>query len=317
MLNKIVIAGGNGFLGLLLTEHFRDKAKKIVLLARKEIKTSGHVQWKYWNGERIGDWADELENADVLINLAGKNVNCRYTKKNKKLIYESRMKSTTALGEAILKCKNAPALWMNAASATIYEASYDRLMTETDGMIGNDFSMDVCRQWEAAFNSFSLPKTRKVILRVGIVLGFGGGALPPLKNLVQLGIGGRQGDGRQYCSWIHEKDFCSAVEWALNSRHAEGIFNVTAPAPIPNDDFMQGLRSAMHVRFGLNTSKWMLELGAVFIRTETELILKSRKVFPKRLLDEGFVFEFNDANVALEDLCRKEARIKRSYTLLH
>jgi uncharacterized protein (TIGR01777 family) len=208
-------------------------------------------------------------------------------------------------------------LWINAASATIYKASHNHFMAETDGEIGDDFSMDVCKQWEEAFNDFNLTKTRKVILRVGIVLGSGGGALPPLKNLVWFGVAGRPGDGQQYCSWIHQKDFCTAVEWVVNSRHAEGIFNVTAPKPLRNVDFMRALRSAMHFPFGLITPKWMLELGAVFIRTETELILKSRKVFPKRLLDEGFVFEFNDANVALEDLCRKEARIKRSYTLLH
>jgi uncharacterized protein (TIGR01777 family) len=317
MLNKIVIAGANGFLGSVLTDYFSGKAKQVVLLSRKPIDVTGHIIWQRWDGETIGAWASSLEQADVVINLAGKNVNCRYTVENKKLIYESRLKSTRVLGEAIASCQNPPKLWINASSATIYRASYDKMMTETEGEIGDDFSMDVCKQWEAAYNAFKLTDTRKLILRTSIVLGRSGGALPPLLNLVKTGLGGYQGDGRQFCSWIHERDFCRAVEWLINTRHAEGIFNVTAPIPLTNTDFMGALRKALKIPLGIITPRWLLEAGAVFIRTETELILKSRKVFPKRLLDEGFVFEFKEANDALDDLCRKEARIKQSSTLSH
>jgi uncharacterized protein (TIGR01777 family) len=317
MINKIVIAGGNGFLGSALTSYFKEKANQVILLARNKVEVSGKVSWMAWDGSTIGEWATALENADVVINLAGKNVNCRYTDKNKKLIYDSRLNSTSILGEAIKLCKQPPAVWINSSSATIYRDSYDKFMTEANGEIGDDFSMDVCNKWEAAFNEMKIPGVRKIILRTSIVLGHGGGAMPALKTLVRLGLGGKQGSGKQYVSWIHQKDFCSAVEHVLNSRHAEGIYNVTAPNPLPNNYFMKALRTAMNIPAGIFAPQLILALGAIFIRTETELILKSRKVFPKRLLDEGFVFEFNEAKDALEDLCRKEARIRRSYTLLH
>jgi uncharacterized protein (TIGR01777 family) len=308
MIAKIVIAGGNGFLGSVLTEYFRHKANKIVLLARNEISVEGNVRWVHWNGKNAGEWVNELEGADLLINLAGKSVNCRYTSENKRLILESRINSTRALGEAVLRCKNPPKVWMNSSSATAYVGSYDKLMTERDE-VGNDFSMNICRQWEAVFNECSLPQTRKIILRTGIVLGQNGGALSPLMNLVKFGLGGKQGRGEQYCSIIHQNDFCRIIEFLLNVRHAEGIFNVTAPKPVTNVDFMRSLRSAMGVPFGLSSPRWLLSMGAIVIRTEAELILKSRKVFPQKLLDEGFVFEFTDAKVALEDLCRNAARI--------
>jgi uncharacterized protein (TIGR01777 family) len=308
MIGKIVIAGGNGFLGLVLTRYFESRAREIVLLSRQPVNVAGNIKSIYWDGFSIGDWASSLERADLLINLAGRSVDCRYTEKNKKRILESRVESTRALGEAVTGCKIPPKVWMNSSSATAYISSYDKPMTERDE-IGNDFSMNVCKQWEAEFNRYSLPQTRKIILRTGIVLGRDGGALKPLRNLVKLGLGGRHGRGDQFCSIIHEKDFCRIIEFLLNSRHAEGIFNVTAPNAITNVDFMQALRSAMGYNYGINCPEWLLSVGAVFIRTQTELILKSRKVFPEKLLDDGFVFEFTDAKVALEDLCRNAVRI--------
>jgi uncharacterized protein (TIGR01777 family) len=308
MIDKIVIAGGNGFLGTLLSEYFQDKAKSIVILSRKKIETFLPIHCVLWDGETIGAWVNELEGADVVINLAGKNVNCRYNEENKNEIYESRLKSTRVLGHAIAESKSPPKLWINSGSATIYRGSFDKLMTEEQGEIGDDFSMDVCKKWEACFNEFKLAQTRKIILRIGIVLGPGGGAMPPLLNLVKIGLGGPQGNGKQYCSWIHQNDFCRAVEYVINDRHAEGVFNVSAPEPLPNKYFMKAMREASKMPVGLAMPEWLLRIGAVFIRTEPELILKSRKVYPKRLLDKHFVFEFADAKAALEDLCRTEAR---------
>jgi uncharacterized protein (TIGR01777 family) len=307
MINKIVIAGGNGFLGTVLASYFNDKAKSIVVLCRNRFMNPAKASAVLWDGETIGSWAAELEGADVVINLAGKSVNCRYTEKNKQEIYNSRLRSTRVLGEAISACKNPPALWINSSSATIYEGSYDKLMSE-EGITGDDFSMDVCKQWEACFNGFQLPHTRKIILRTSIVLGSSGGALPVLVNLARAGLGGKQGSGKQYVSWIHENDFCRAVEFLINDRHAEGIFNVCAPGPVPNKEFMQSLRSANKIKIGIPIPVTLLKLGAIFIQTESELILKSRKVYPKRLLDKHFVFQFADANAALEDICRTEAR---------
>jgi uncharacterized protein len=292
MLKKIVITGGNGFLGKSLTQYFSDIADKVVVVSRKPVPTSSKVEWLKWGGKALGPWCTALERADAVINLAGKNVNCRYTAKNKKEILDSRLDSTRVIGEAVLRCKLPPKAWLNSSSATIYVDSRDRLMTEANGEIGDDFSMTVCKMWESTFNSFITPNTRKIALRTSIVLGLEGAALPALINLVKFGLGGHQGDGMQYCSWIHINDFCRAVEWLVRNESANGQYNVTAPEPLPNKKFMNLLRQTFGLPFGLPSPAWLLELGAVVIRTETELVLKSRKVYPKRLLDEGFVFEY-------------------------
>jgi hypothetical protein len=312
--NKIVLAGGSGYLGTVLAKYFDDNIYDVVILSRTKPDVTS-ARWVKWNAKDTGDWVKELEGADVVINLAGRSVDCRYTPKNKAAIYSSRLDSTRVLGEAIAACKNPPALWINSSSATIYRGSYDKLMTEKNGEIGHDFSMDVCKRWEASFNAFTLPHTRKVILRIAVVLGRSGGALPVLMRLAKCGLGGRHGSGDQFFSWIHEKDFCRAVKFVIDNRHAEGIYNVSAPAPIPNREFMKKLQNVCKAPFAINQPEWLLSLGAIFIRTETELLLKSRKVYPERLLDEHFVFEFTDAKAAFEDLCRIEARKNRNFIL--
>lgn len=302
MPGKIVITGGNGFLGTALTNHFRKISDEVIVVARKPVPTSTKIKWYKWDGENPGDWMKSFEGADAIVNLAGKNVDCRYTAKNKLGIIESRLKSTKAVGEAIRNCTTPPKVWLNASSATIYVDSHNRLMTEANGEIGDDFSMTVCKRWEEMLNSFELPATRKIALRTSIVLGWDGAALPALKNLVKFGLGGHQGDGKQFCSWIHIEDFCRSVEWLIQNQTATGHYNITAPIPLPNKEFMKMLRAELHASFGLASPKWLLELGAFVIRTETELVLKSRKVYPKRLLDEGFVFLYEDLGSALKDL---------------
>jgi uncharacterized protein len=307
-MKKIIIAGGSGYLGSLLAEYFSDKAYTVVILSRSAVRQTNRIRHVAWNGVDEGVWTNELEGADMLINLSGKNVNCRYSQKNKDEIYRSRLASTHVLGEAVINCKNPPKVWINASSATIYVGSSDQLMTEATGVIGNDFSMDVCKQWEAMFNKFKTPRTRKVVARISIVLGQRGGALPPLTNLVKYKFGGSQGNGDQFMSWIHERDFCRAIDWLHKNEGASGIYNLTSPRPIPNRIFMHQLRNALKTKWGISLSRTLLEIGAVLIRTETELILKSRKVYPQRLLNEGFVFEFSDTKEALEDLCSVEPR---------
>jgi uncharacterized protein (TIGR01777 family) len=302
MFKKIVITGGNGFLGRALTSHFSKNTDEVIVVSRKPVPTTSKIKWQKWDGANPGDWSKSFEGADAVINLAGKNVDCRYTENNKREIINSRLKSTKAVGEAIQNCANPPSVWLNASSATIYVNSFDKLMTESNGEIGDDFSMTVCKKWEEEFNSFETLPIRRIASRTSIVLGWDGAALPALKSLVKFGLGGQQGDGKQFCSWIHIEDFCRAVEWLLQNEKATGPYNVTAPVPLPNKDFMKVLSEKLHMPFGLPSPKWLLELGAFIIRTETELVLKSRKVYPKRLLDEGFIFLHEDLDHALNAL---------------
>ncbi len=307
-MKTIVIAGGNGFLGTLLSAYFTQRGDKVVILARhRPVKQPG-ISFEEWDAKSPGPWSRCMESADVLINLAGKNVNCRYTEANKKEILSSRIESTAVLGEVMRKLKNPPKVWINASSATIYNASYTAFNSEDSTDIGDDFSMNVCKQWEHTFNNYRIPGVRKIIARIGIVLGDGGGALKPLQNLVRIGLGGTQGEGNQYSSWVHAVDFCRAMEFLIENSGCKGVYNITSPNPVTNSVFMKELRKNCGIKLGIPVPDVLLEIGAVFIGTETELILKSRKVFPKRLLDEGFVFEFSDTKDALKNLCPNGVR---------
>ncbi len=299
-MNKIVIAGGSGFIGTAIANHFSE-THEVVVLTRNASTTSGNVRTVYWNATGPGSWMAELEGAQVLINLTGKNVNCRYSAANKKEILESRTLSTRILGAALRICNNPPPVWIQMSSATIYRHSEDKPMDETFGEIGSDFSMDVCTQWEAEFAQLRLLKTRKLILRTSIVLGNGGGAFEPLMNLVRFGLGGTQGSGEQMVSWIHLSDLISIVEWLIQGEHS-GIYNVTAPQPVRNHVLMKTLRKSCGMPFGIPTPDWLLKLGALIIGTETELILKSRYVIPKRLIQEGYRFLFPTLESAVRNL---------------
>ncbi|HOX84205.1 MAG TPA: TIGR01777 family oxidoreductase [Chryseolinea sp.] len=301
-MKKIVIAGGTGFLGNCLVDHFRGKNAQIIILTRGESRTSEAIQYANWDGKTFGSWVNTLEDADVLINLNGKSVDCRYTEKNKKLIYSTRLDATNILGHAIQQSRNPPKLWINAASATIYRHSIDKEMDEYTGEIGTGFSVDVCQKWENTFNRFETSQTRKILIRTGIVLGKIGGPLKPLKMLAKFGLGGKHGSGDQYFSWLHDKDFVNIIQFLIDNPDAEGEYNVTAPKPVVNSQIMKALRSAIGISFGLPQPKWLLEFGALLIGTETELILKSRRVIPKRLLEAGYKFQFDNIEKAMIDL---------------
>ncbi len=305
-MKKIVIAGGTGFLGKMLSEHFANLNYEVVVLSRSEHKPVGNISFVKWDGENLTDWRKELEGAKALINLCGKSVDCRYTQNNKKLIYDTRLNSTKVLGKAIESCKTPPEVWINSSSATIYRHSEDRDMDENTGEIGTGFSVDVCQKWESTFFRSITPNTRKVALRIAIVLGKNGGALQPLKNLTRIGFGGRQGSGDQYFSWIHEEDFINAVNFVLDNEELSGVFNVSSPNPVKNTQFMKALRKVLKAPFGMPMPKWMLEMGALIIRTETELILKSRRVVPQKLLEKGYKFQFAKLDNALSNLLHKQ-----------
>lgn len=301
-MRKIVIAGGTGFLGSCLAKHFTNTDDRVIILTRGASGTIGPIEFKQWDGRTLGTWADCLESADVLINLNGKSVDCRYTEKNKKLICATRIDATAVLGQAIQQCKQPPKLWINSASATIYRHSLDKEMDEFTGEIGSGFSVDVCQQWERVFNTFNLSSTRKVIIRTGIVMGKKGGPLRPLKMLAKLGAGGKHGNGNQYFSWLHEDDFVNIIEFIYSNTHLNGVYNVTSPTPIPNQQFMKAMRKAVGMPSGLPLPKWLLEIGAIIMGTETELILKSRRVVPKKLIEAGYQFKFAKIEEALKNL---------------
>ncbi|WCO00990.1 TIGR01777 family oxidoreductase [Psychroserpens ponticola] len=297
-MKTITIAGGSGFLGQVLEAYFSKKGYKIFILTR----TPQRDNEIYWNGKDLDRWSKTLEQTDILINLTGKSVDCRYNEENKKLIYDSRIDSTHLLGLAINLCDNPPKTWINSSTATIYSHSIDKEMTEDKGEIGDDFSMNIAKSWEKAFYAITNPKTRKIATRTSIVMGKYGGATEPLKKLVKFGLGGKQASGLQKVSWIHELDFARAIEFLIENENLNGNFNLAVPKPTDNKTLMKSFRKVMKIPFGISHPEWFIKLGAKLIGTEPELVLKSRNIIPKRLLDNKFKFIHSNIEIALDDL---------------
>jgi uncharacterized protein (TIGR01777 family) len=308
---RIILAGGNGFLGQALAAWFSPRNFDVVTLTRRPGAVPPNVRQVAWDGRTTGAWAGELEGARALINLAGRSVNCRYHARNRHEILASRVDSTRALADAVSRCSKPPAVWLNSSTATIYKHSLAISMDER-GEIGatpeakDAFSIEVARAWEEAFAQAVLPGTRKVVLRSAMVLGAGSNSVfPVLRRLARFGLGGKMASGRQFVSWIHEKDFCRAIDWLIQRGDFAGVVNVAAPNPVTNDEMMRIFRRVCGVPLGLPAARWMLEIGAFFLRTETELIIKSRRVVPGRLTADGFIFEFADLEAAVRDLERR------------
>ena len=315
---RIVIPGGSGQVGRMLAAYFQERGHHVSVLTR--LPYAETWQTVHWDGENRGPWTEYLEGADVCINLAGRNVNCRYTAANRAAIYESRIRSTRLLGDVIGALADPPKVWLNASTATIYRHALDRAMDETTGELGGDewmtsrrhvpkswsFSIKVASDWEAAFFAASTPRTRKVALRSAITLSpVAGNAFAVLLNLVRFSLGGAQGNGRQFVSWIHELDFARAVEFLIAREDLAGVVNVASPHPLPNRDFMAILRNAWGIPNGIPALAPLIELAAIFLRTESELVLKSRRVVPGRLLEAGFQFQFPAWQDAAEDLVHR------------
>jgi uncharacterized protein (TIGR01777 family) len=268
-----------------------------------------------WDGETLGKWTAEIDNANVVINLAGQSVNCRYTGENRRIIIDSRVNSTRVVGQAIAQMDSPPQVWLQASTATLYAHRYDAPNDEATGIIGGSepnapdtwrFSIDVVKKWERELNAAATPNTRKVLMRSAIVMTpNGGGPFDMLLRLVRFGLGGSAGDGKQFVSWIHDQDFVRAADWLIQHEDLEGPLNLAAPNPLPNTEFMETLRKAWGIPFGLPATEWMLELGAWALGSETELILKSRRVIPTRLLDSGFTFQFPTWADAASGLCAR------------
>jgi len=298
---KMIIAGGNGFLGKHLARHFTQFGYRVITLSRKR---GYHIGMLHWDGRTLGRWTEALEGAAVVLNLAGRTVDCRYNIVNRYAIIRSRIDSTQVLGEAIARCQNPPAVWLNASTVTIYADTQDEqpANTEADGVIGRGFSERVAQQWEAEFWVAATTHTRRVALRTAIVLGADGGALPIMARLARWGLATPQGSGRQWMSWLHVDDLCRAMELLIARSDLEGTFNLCAPQPIRNQEFNQLLWQHYQPRWQLPQPKWLLEIGAFLLRTETELVLKSRKVAPRRLLENGFTFRYPSCDQAFADL---------------
>ncbi|MDX2079679.1 MAG: TIGR01777 family oxidoreductase [Terrimicrobiaceae bacterium] len=308
---RILIAGGTGQVGQILRRHFA--GHEMVTLTRHPERIPGGV---LWDGRTLGPWTRHLEGADVLINLAGRSVNCRYHSRNRREILESRVASTKVLADAVAGLGRPPTVWLQASTATIYRHTFGSPHGE-NGEFGGDepgapapwnFSIEVAKAWEAETMRIR-PEVRVVLMRSAMIMSPDpGGVFDTLLALVRVGLGGPLGGGRQFVSWIHEHDFCAAVDRLIRDQAMSGPVNLASPRPLANRDFLLELRRAAHVPFGLPATRWMLELGAWAMRTETELVLKSRRVIPARLLANGFVFRFPEWAAAAEDLCRRSSR---------
>lgn len=305
-MRKIVIAGGSGYLGRLAASHFISSGYEVVTLARKNFPTSSPKESiEVWDGKSPGPWENALSGAEILLNLSGRIVNCRYTKKNKKEILDSRVDSTHALGEAIRKLPAAarPKIWLNSSTATIYRHALDRPQDESSGEIGKGFSVEVAKAWEKSFFEFESLRLRMVALRSAMVFGPPpGGVYEAYRGIAKMGLGAKAGSGKQFVSWVHAKDFLGMLDWIIGNEGLKGPVNLCSPDPRPNQEFMRVLRASLKIRWALPSPEWLLEIGAVFLRTETELLLKSRRVVPTKLLESGYKMRFAKLEDAFADL---------------
>jgi hypothetical protein len=318
---RIVLPGGSGSVGTMLAQYFQERGHHITVLTRAPYAASW--QTVHWDGVNTGPWVETLEGADACINLTGRPINCRYTERNKRELLESRIGPAQLLNQVIADLAHPPRVWLNASAATIYRHSLDRDMDEATGEIGGNewigegafrrrapkkwsWVVGLVREWERAFFSTPTPRTRKIALRTSLVMSATPGTVfAMLSRLARVGLGGTQGNGRQYVSWMHELDYARAVEFLIEHDEIEGPVNMAAPRPLPNRDFMRELHQAWDMPNGLWAPAPVLAVGMFLLRSETELILKSRRVTPRKLHDAGFAFDFPTWAEAALDLVRR------------
>jgi len=322
---RILIPGGSGQVGTILARHLHAQGHDVTVLSRDPRKAAGHP-WTTlaWDGLTPGPWSAEIDRSDAVIHLSGRSVNCRYNAENRREIFESRTLPTLLLGKLISASPTPPKIWMNASTSTFYRNALDRSQDEFTGELGDlpsqrgthepanlpetwSFSIDVANQWEQAFAAIPTPNTRKIRLRSSMVMSpDADGVFSVFSKLARLGLGGTQGSGKQFVSWMHDLDYCRATDLLLSkpeiTDETEGVVNMTAPEPLPNRDFMRILRRTWGQPVGLPATRWMLEIGTFFMRTESELVLKSRQVVPTLLLKHGFEFAFPNWPEAARDL---------------
>ncbi len=305
--NTILLAGGTGTMGRILQDHFVRQGFRVVVLTRDPArhKRTG-VTFLPWDGRNIGEWAAELEGATALINLAGRSVDCRYNERNKALILDSRVDATNVLGLAIARCTAPPKLWINLSTATIYRHAEDRAMDEATGELGSGFSVNVAKAWEKAFFDHPRAGVRQVAVRCAMVFSPHGGAFPRFTQLTRFGLGGHHGSGTQYVSWVHEADVAAFFQWLIDTPGVDSVIDLAAPTPVTETTLMSALRARLKPFVHFNVPGWMLPIGALLMRSETELVLKSRRVVPTRALALGYRFHHSTIATALDDLLRTD-----------
>ena len=305
-----VLTGGTGQVGTLLARAFHADGHDVVVLSRRP--TSAPWRVAAWDPRMVGPWVSELDGADVVVGLAGRNVNCRYTPENRRAIFDSRVETTRVLGQAMARCTRPPALWLQASTATIYSHRFDAPNDEVSGVIGGRevdapmswrFSIEVATSWERAATDNVTSATRLVLMRSAMVMSPDrGGIFAMLRRLARLGLAGSVAGGGQYVSWVHDRDFVRSLYWLIEHPELSGVVNIASPNPLPWRDFMRALRRAVYVPIGLPATRAMLEIGTWALGTESELVLKSRRVVPRRLLESGFTFEYPEWPAAVKEL---------------
>ncbi|MFF3378352.1 TIGR01777 family oxidoreductase [Streptomyces sp. NPDC002680] len=308
---RIVIPGGTGQVGTVLNRALTAAGHDVTVLTRRPT----HDREIAWDGETLGDWTEAVDGSDVVINLAGRSVSCRYTPANLRAMMDSRVHSARVVGEAIAGAARPPRLWLQMSTATVYAHRFDAPNDEATGVIGGTepgvpdywaYSVEIAKAWESAQQQAPTPATRKVALRTAMVMSPDrGGVFDVLLRLARLGLGGPVAGGAQYVSWIHDQDFVRAIDFLITQEHLTGPVNLAAPHPVPQREFMRALRAAWGVPVGLPATRWMAELGAFALRSDTELLLKSRRVVPGRLLDAGFTFGHEEWPKAATDLVHR------------
>ncbi|MEY9964977.1 uncharacterized protein (TIGR01777 family) [Streptacidiphilus sp. MAP12-16] len=308
---KVVIPGGTGQVGTILNRALTAAGHEVAILTRRPVRER-EVRW---DGATLGPWAEVIDGSDVVINLAGRSVSCRYTAANLQAMMDSRVHSTQVVGEAIAAVARPPRVWLQMSTATIYAHRFDAPNDEATGVIGGTepgipdywaYSVEIAKAWERAQGQAKTPHTRKVALRSAMVMSPDrGGVFDVLLRLARLGLGGPVAGGAQYVSWIHDHDFVNAIEFLADRDDLTGPVNLAAPGPVPQRTFMRALRGAWGVPAGLPATKWMAELGAFALRSDAELLLKSRRVVPTRLLEAGFAFDHTQWPQAAHDLTRR------------
>lgn len=297
---KVILAGGTGFIGNHLQQFYKSKNAEVVVLSRNVDREAKGIRFVKWKGkpEQNASWIQELEGADLIVNLTGKNVNCRWNENNRKEIIRSRVDSAHAIGRAIETLNAKPKVWVNMSGADIYSPEIPELQTEENHTESKGFLGEVIRHWETAAFEFSGKETRVSVLRTGIVLGKEGGAFPELFKLAKLGLGGKAGSGKQGFSWIHVQDVVGIIDF-LRQSEIQGTFNCTSPGVTNNEGFATELRRAIGSKIGLPAPEFAIRLGAQFMGTEADLILKGPKVYPEKLLSAGYKFRFPELKCAI------------------